>query len=95
MTRLPATSAVRAATTRQNAESDQRPRSLPCGACTPDSARPGARVTLCPARKWRFDFCWPAQRVAGGGDQRRGMGGGRHTRPQGYEGTWTNTIARR
>lgn len=36
-----------------------------------------------PPRKWRFDYCWPAQRIAleieGGA-----WTGGRHTRPKGF-----------
>jgi hypothetical protein len=37
-----------------------------------------------PARRWRFDYAWPAQKVA---LEREGgtWAGGRHVRPKGYE----------
>lgn len=41
-------------------------------------------LVFAPPRKWRFDFCWPAQRVAveiEGGI----WSNGRHTRGKGFE----------
>ena len=46
--------------------------------------RPEEEYRFHPVRRWRFDYCWPALKVAlevqGGGWVR-----GRHHRPRGYE----------
>lgn len=46
---------------------------------------PVAEFKFHPTRRWKFDFCWPAERVAL--EQEGGVwlkGGGRHTRGKGY-----------
>ena len=87
MTRLAANHpAVRAATKRPSAESDLEAAFAALWRLhAPTAPAPVRELRFAPPRKWRFDFAWPARRVAveiEGGI----WSGGRHTRPQGYEG---------
>src|SRR5262245_35166964 len=46
--------------------------------------RPEREFRFRPSRRWRFDFCWPVQRVAC--EVEGGVwSGGRHTRGRGFE----------
>jgi very-short-patch-repair endonuclease len=50
----------------------------------PELPAPVAEYQFAPPRRWRFDFCWPVQRVAV--ELEGGVwSGGRHTRPAGFE----------
>ncbi len=50
----------------------------------PHLPTPEREYKFAPPRRWRFDMCWPAQRVAV--ELEGGVwSGGRHTRPAGFE----------
>lgn len=50
----------------------------------PDLPQPVNEHKFAPPRKWRFDFAWPAERLAV--ELEGGVwSGGRHTRPAGFE----------
>lgn len=50
----------------------------------PGAPAPAREYRFAPPRRWRFDFCWVAARLAV--ELEGGVwSGGRHTRPSGYE----------